>query len=292
VLDSQGLLRFFEQQHIVTGRDFEEDIERGMLAGTPEYMAPEQISDPDRAPGDQRTDTTADVYSLGVVFYELLTGRKLYPMTLTATDPKAIQREVLDLLQDRLALTDDDLDQPSEVPDALWTIIRKTLRRDPSHRQGSAVELAADIELYLDTGRGVFEDENDLAPTIRGGMPDFDSSQVAAVLQGVQHIRVMRPDSDTVQDPSLPEEELPAATTLSVVPGKPPSDSGAGVDTVRDRIPAGVWGAGPAEDMVFPPEAGSRDERRLGSPLLWIVLGVAAGAGVTIAVLYAAGTLG
>jgi|GEM_PF-2105783 len=171
VQDSQGLLKLFEEHDMVHGEDFAEDLDHGMLAGTPEYMAPEQISDATSSHDELRTDTTADVYSLGVIFYQLLTAQKLFPFEPTAEDPKGTQREVLEYLDKRLSFTDDDLVRHERIAEPLWTIIQKALRKDPKQRQGTALELAGDIEVYLKTGKGI--DNDDLSVTVKGltGIP-------------------------------------------------------------------------------------------------------------------------
>ena len=71
----------------------------------------------------------------------------------------------------RLSLSDSDLERPPEISPQLWTIIVKSLHKDPKQRQGTALELAGDIEVYLQTGRGIEND--DLSVTVRGltGIP-------------------------------------------------------------------------------------------------------------------------
>ncbi|HEX3480266.1 MAG TPA: serine/threonine-protein kinase [Kofleriaceae bacterium] len=57
----------------------------GILMGTPEYMAPEQVNEPDRADG------RADVYALGVLIYEMLSGRCPFE----GNDPRGVLARVL-----------------------------------------------------------------------------------------------------------------------------------------------------------------------------------------------------
>ena len=79
IKDAQGLFKLLESEDIMRGRDFAENLDKGVLAGTPEYMAPEQFSDPSL--NDEslaKTDTWTDVYSLGLIFYEMVAGRKLF----------------------------------------------------------------------------------------------------------------------------------------------------------------------------------------------------------------------
>jgi len=73
---------------IATSREDEESgITRdGTILGTPAYLAPEQIDDP------RTVDRRADIYSLGVVLYEMVTGRTPFPGTLTADTIAAIHR--------------------------------------------------------------------------------------------------------------------------------------------------------------------------------------------------------
>lgn len=70
----------------IAASDEEEDqdlTQEGMTLGTPSYMAPEQITD------SKGVDKRADIYSLGVMLYEMTTGKKPYPGSFT---PEAIAK--------------------------------------------------------------------------------------------------------------------------------------------------------------------------------------------------------
>ena len=111
---------------------------RGHLQGTIHYVAPEQL-DPSQ-PIDHRTD----IYALGVVLYELLTGRPPYA---GATDEERVRaiREGQPRLPVEIA---------PNVPEPLQAIALKAMERDPTHRYQSAPDMAGDLQRYLD-GRPV-----------------------------------------------------------------------------------------------------------------------------------------
>jgi eukaryotic-like serine/threonine-protein kinase len=105
----------------------------GMIIGTPEYMAPEQ------AVGAAPTPAV-DVYALGVILYELLTGRVPFQGA-HAIDTMALVRTQDPVSARRL--------QPT-VPRDLDTICNKCLEKDPARRYWSAQALADDLNLFQD----------------------------------------------------------------------------------------------------------------------------------------------
>ncbi|MBX7219000.1 MAG: serine/threonine protein kinase, partial [Blastocatellia bacterium] len=109
--------------------------ETGVVMGTPAYMSPEQ------ARGEVRLlDRRSDVYSLGVVFYEMLTGK------LPFTDENAM-KVVLKIINDEPLSVASRL---NTIPLDLNIITMKCLEKDPSHRYDSAQALALDLQHYLD----------------------------------------------------------------------------------------------------------------------------------------------
>jgi len=134
--------------------------EQGQLMGTPAYMSPEQ------AIGDTDIDTRTDVYSLGVLLFELMTGDTPIPAdTMRATPTSSVQRLVAesDLAAPSTRISDGSAARDSaarsrgvdvqSLRSALrgeidW-IILKSLERERSRRYNSAAELGADVARYL-----------------------------------------------------------------------------------------------------------------------------------------------
>lgn len=108
----------------------------GALLGTLPYMSPEQFSGAGHA-----ADTRSDVYALGVMAYEVLTGR--LPFDVAGLPPAAAIKVLAETDARRAGLVRPDLRGDVE------SILAKTLERDPARRYASAAEMAADLRRHL-----------------------------------------------------------------------------------------------------------------------------------------------
>jgi serine/threonine protein kinase len=105
----------------------------GIVAGTPDYIAPEQIADPHAA------DARADIYGLGCTLYHLLAGRVSFPKGTVAEKLAAQERQM-----------------PAPIPDLppdLAAILAKMMAKRPEDRYQSAEEVVAALEQFCEAWR-------------------------------------------------------------------------------------------------------------------------------------------
>ncbi|GAB5440814.1 MAG: hypothetical protein Fues2KO_11630 [Fuerstiella sp.] len=135
MLDRHGVVKVMDFGLAKRLGDDQQQTKTGEILGTPAYMAPEQASGVVRQLGP-----TCDIYAMGTILYELLTGR---PPFMT---PDAMQTVLMVLTNDP---TPPRQLQP-KIPLDLQTICLKCLEKKPKKRYLSAAELAADLQRFLD----------------------------------------------------------------------------------------------------------------------------------------------
>ncbi|WP_169978575.1 serine/threonine-protein kinase [Tautonia rosea] len=121
----------------------------GAVLGTPSYMAPEQA-----AGSRQAVAEAADIYSLGAILYELLTGRPPFrAKTVLETLVQVLERDPIPPRRIR-----------PEVSQDLEQICLKCLEKEPRRRYATAEELARDLDCVI---RGEVVESRDLGPWLR-----------------------------------------------------------------------------------------------------------------------------
>lgn len=105
----------------------------GVALGTPAYMPPEQFED------SAKVDCRADIYALGIMLYEMVTGTKPYPGTLSI--------ETLNIIKKGKYISPRKIDK--RIPWCVCRLIRKMLKPKASHRYQSALPVLKAIKRYL-----------------------------------------------------------------------------------------------------------------------------------------------
>ncbi|MET7923602.1 protein kinase [Streptomyces sp. NPDC005349] len=196
------------------------------FVGTPAYVAPESA--------EGRPQTSAvDIYGAGILLYELVTGR-----------PPFSGGSALEVLHQHLSA---EPRRPSTVPDPLWTVIERCLRKNPEERP-SAENLARGLRAVAE-GIGVHANSAQIAAAEGVGallMPDPAPAQVPGMPGAADPTQVL-PSNAGSYDPNAatsvmqstgmgdadPTSVLPnrgAADPTAVMPPVPPHQPGANPD--------------------------------------------------------------
>ena len=197
----------------------------GMTKGTPSYMAPEQLA------GARDLGPRADLWSLGAVVYQLLTGRLLFRAdNLVALVAQITQSD----LSGRLA-------QAEAAFPGVQPILERALQRDPELRYQSARELADDFRAL---GRA-WPPQAGMAEVIGRLMPALDRTDSREILDSAD--LELAADVEAPIDPTLEADPIPPPA---------PADSGwelftEAFDTPRELESSGL--TPPAEPEAEPP---------------------------------------
>ena len=147
-----------------------EMTEAGSIVGTAQYLAPEQARGLPVGP-------PADLYAVGIVLYEMLSGRVPFEGEAAVTVAMRHVQEAPEALTDRNPL----------VPDALESVVMRALAKDPTQRYQSADQMGVELD------------------RVRQGLPISDETAVI----GAATIAMTQLASETLVAPPLPPREPP-----------------------------------------------------------------------------------
>ncbi len=179
------------------------------------YMSPEQARG---EPLDHRTD----IYSAGIVLYELLVGHRLFQHP----SPEEKLRRVRD------AVVPHPADEGVPIDDELWVVLKKALHRDREQRHGTAADLEEDLRAWLFASRKRVE-RTHLADALRAAFPqeaargseDLHVDRLVADIGRLQ-IHSTDPGNDVTPTVELPgrlartaEEQRPVVVLMIDVDG-------------------------------------------------------------------------
>jgi tRNA A-37 threonylcarbamoyl transferase component Bud32 len=151
----------------------------GLVIGTPNYMSPEQAS------AERQIDHRSDIYSLGVVAWQMIAGRPLFDTRLAR-----------ELVIHHITTPPEDLRKARpEAPDDLADAVMRCLRKDPADRWASAGDLASAVRPVSQTTAAAPSRFRRLRPLLRGRRRTL--WYVAALLLTIGFAAIVQPRAFT-----------------------------------------------------------------------------------------------
>ena len=166
--------------------------QEGAVMGTPAYMSPEQVE----GDADQIGPAT-DIYSLGVVLFELLTGRRPFAGSVASLMAQVLRDEPPALSSLRY-----------DVEPLLELICEKSLAKRPENRYGSALEMAEAIDRFLSKAATSSD-----RLTIRGGPKVIEAPSEPIETYGLSGITEQETSESETHDPAAEELRVARIST-------------------------------------------------------------------------------
>ncbi|MGO9415638.1 MAG: protein kinase domain-containing protein [Syntrophobacteraceae bacterium] len=172
----------------------------GMVLGTPFYMSPEQIS-------GKKVDIRSDIFSLGAVFYELVTGEKPFEAENTATLVYKIVQ--IDPIPPNIVNVN--------IPQAVARVIFKALAKDPSQRYQKPAEMLKDMKALASASptdsEAVIASQFSFDRTMLAGQPESAAPEIGHVsdpqgLSSEQQIYAAGPKGERAYHPEEARQDL------------------------------------------------------------------------------------
>ena len=238
----------------------------GQVLGTPYYMSPEQWGEISRD-GNLEIDGRADIYSLGLVFYEMITGRRPYS---AAT--------LHELRRDHVSMTPPPLfEKAPGVPRAFSDAIARAIAKDRVDRPATAGELAAELRKALANAPRVPVDRTvpDLPHVESSGSPTHGIPGAVSTKSDVNAptiITIDAPPTSPQRQAAAPAKAAPVVARQPAPAAVPVVDLGSSV-TVPRRQPA-------MEIPLVEKKRGGKGLLIGGAIFLVLVLGVIGVAGI------------
>ena len=196
-----GIARLTESAVTLTGDS---------VIGTPAYMSPEQIH------GDKAIDGRSDIYALGVICFEMLTGERPYT---DATPAKVMMRHIMDPVPDIRKVKPD-------LPQGVEALIANTMAKDPDERYQTPHEMTDTLSAISKLGEiatppvaSPEQADKEESPTTEPAVPEDETIAPAAVAAALATTQE-EPEETGIEGPPTPrvDDEVDFPETEVLVP--------------------------------------------------------------------------
>ncbi len=241
----------------------------GQVLGTPYYMSPEQWGEIPRD-GNSEIDGRADIYSLGLVFYEMIAGRR----PCGGTTLSELRRQHVTGMQNALA------EEVPSVSAAFSAAISRATAKDRADRQTTAADLAEELRAAVEGGDALYLGRTvpdlphaDSSAAQTGGVAAAGETQSdvnAATILTVDSAHTASPSGDTAR-PSPPPPAPPPSRPTPAPPtfDSPLDDSAATVfESSESEVTVAQTPKPPAQRSVAPTPVVAQPPAKSGSMIL------------------------